>query len=121
MIKNKGIMIVALVGVLLGGCTANKPLYHWGSYENLVRTMYVEPGEAPSALQIEKLTADIELSEASGQAVPPGLYAHLAMMYAAEGKPGLAREALEKEKQLFPESSRLIDTLLANQVAGGAQ
>lgn len=105
--------------VLLGGCaTQDTSLYYWGSYEAMVYEMYVEPGNAPAALQIAKLEEDIQKSDALGKKVPPGLYAHLGMMYAAEGKAGLAQEALLKEKAMYPEATTLVDTLLKNQKQG---
>ncbi|WP_428034664.1 DUF4810 domain-containing protein [Amphritea sp.] len=109
-------------GVLLGGCaTQDNSLYYWGSYEAMIYEMYVEPGNAPAALQIEKLEQDIQTSDALGKQVPPGLYAHLGMMYAAEGKAGLAQAALQKEKSLYPEATIMVDTLLKNQQQGGNQ
>ncbi len=105
--------------VLLGGCaTQDNSLYYWGSYETMIYEMYVEPGNAPAALQITSLEADIQKSDALGKKVPPGVYAHLGMMYAAEGKAGLAQDALLKEKALYPEAGTLVDTLLNNQQQG---
>lgn len=104
---------------LLGGCaTQETSLYYWGSYEAMIYEMYVEPGNAPAALQIDRLEEDIQKSDGLGKKVPPGLYAHLGMMYAAEGKAGLAQEALLKEKAMYPEATTLVDTLLKNQQQG---
>ncbi|WP_299200398.1 DUF4810 domain-containing protein [uncultured Amphritea sp.] len=108
--------------VLLGGCaTQDTSLYYWGSYEAMIYEMYVEPGNAPAALQISKLEQDIQKADALGKQVPPGLFAHLGMMYAAEGKAGLAQEALLKEKALYPEATTMVETLLKNQQQGGNQ
>lgn len=108
--------------VLLCGCaTQDNSLYYWGSYEAMIYEMYVEPGNAPAALQISKLEEDIQKSDSLGKKVPPGLYAHLGMMYAADGKAGLAQEALLKEKAMYPEATSLVDTLLKNQTQGANQ
>lgn len=115
------VMLSVLItsGILLGGCaTKETSLYYWGSYEELIYEMYVEPGSAPAALQVGKLENDIQKSNALGKKIPPGFYAHLGMMYAAEGKRGLAQEALLKEKALYPEAATLVDTLLKNQKQG---
>ncbi len=109
---------LALIAFGLTGCASNQEIYHWGAYEGVVRNMYVEPGSVPAQVQIAKLSRDIQRSESRGKRVPPGLYAHLAMAYAADGQPARSREALEREKQLFPESTVLVDTLINNQQAG---
>ncbi|SEQ21285.1 MULTISPECIES: DUF4810 domain-containing protein [Amphritea] len=112
-------LLFVSITVLLGGCaTQDNSLYYWGSYEAMIYEMYVEPGNAPAALQITKLEEDIQKSDALGKKVPPGLYAHLGMMYAAEGKAGLAQQALLKEKAIYPEATALVDTLLKNQKQG---
>ena len=109
------LLLTAVGALLLSGCAAKKPMYHWGSYPELVREMYVEPGKATPEVQIEKLTADIQTAEANGQKVPPGLFIHLPMMYDAAGKPSMSQEALAKEKERYPESITLINTLINNQ------
>lgn len=116
--KGLSLALILAAGFLAGCQTNNTSLYHWGAYEKLVYDMYVEPGQVPAAEQISMLEADIQAAEANGAKVHPGLYAHLAMMYAAEGKSAMAEQALNMEKQLFPESSTLIDTLLANAKGG---
>ncbi len=109
-------LVVLAAALLAAGCAPkNTSLYHWGNYENVVHDMYLKPGEAPAQTQIDKITQDIQESQAQGKRVAPGLYAHLGMMYAAEGQAAQAQEALLKEKQLYPESTVLIDTLLKNQ------
>lgn len=114
--------VIVTSSILLGGCaTKDTSLYYWGSYEELIYEMYVEPGSAPASLQVAKLEEDILKSDALGKKIPPGLYAHLGMMYAADGKAGLAQEALLKEKALYPEATTLIDTLLNNQKQGVKQ
>lgn len=110
---------VAVLSLMLAACGGNtKPLYYWGSYEGLVHDMYIAPGNAPPAMQIEKINADIEQAAQRGQGVPPGVYAHLGMAYAAQGNAERATAALLKEKSLFPESRGMIDTLIQNQQAG---
>ena len=109
------LLLTAVGAVLLTGCAANEPMYHWGSYQDLVLNMYVKPDEATPQVQIEKLTADIQTAEATGKKVPPGVFTHLAMMYSAAGQPDMAAEALSKEKERYPESSTLINTLISNQ------
>ena len=102
-----------LIGVLLmSGCATNKPLYHWGDYEQLILSSYTKPGEADAATQIQKLTADIQLAESSGQKVAPGVFAQLGLMYAEQGQQLDSIKAFEQEKTQFPESALFIDGLM---------
>ncbi|MCP4472386.1 MAG: DUF4810 domain-containing protein [Gammaproteobacteria bacterium] len=75
--------------------------------------MYVEPGSVDSFTQIEKLTEDLQQAEGNGQAPPPGLYAHLGMMYAINGDLSLAEDAFQQERDLFPEAAVFIDGMMA--------
>lgn len=109
--------IVALATTLallsLTGCAQQKPLYSWGSYEQLIYDMYVEPGSVDSVTQVAKLTADISRAEAEGSRIPPGIHAHLGYLYYGQGSIDLAIEEFHTEKQLYPESTVFIDGILA--------
>ena len=95
-------------------------MYYWGNYESLLYSMYIEAGSAEADVQIEKLTNDIKESEnRSTESVPPGIYAHLGFMYASLGKVDLAVESFNREKSLFPESSRFIDGMMNRALARG--
>lgn len=107
----KKIVLIA-TALLLVGCVTNTDKYYWGEYQELLYQMSVKPGVADPVLQIDKLTTDILQAEESGLPVPPGVYAHLGMMYAANGDIGQARESFNQEKALYPESSVLIDGML---------
>ena len=112
--KTWKVVAAAVLVAGLTGCNANQEIYHWGGYQNSIYNMYVNPGESTPAIQIDQLSTDIQQAQNKGKRVPPGLYAHLGMMYAAEGMSLRAKEALLKEKELYPESHTLVDTLLAN-------
>lgn len=110
----KILLPAALLSVLLvGGCAnTKKPVYHWGQYQDLVYKGFVTPAEATPDMQITQLETDIENAQSTGQKIPPGLYAHLALMYAANGDKPSALAAFEQEKTLFPESTVLIDGMI---------
>lgn len=114
MLKTRKVLTAVLLTVGLTGCNANKEIYQWGSYQNNIYNMYVNPGEATPVVQIDQISTDIQQAQNTGKRIPPGLYAHLGMMYASEGMALRAKEALLKEKELYPESVTLVDTLLAN-------
>lgn len=95
------------------GCAHREPpLYRWGSYENLVYDMYVNPGKAEPGVQIVKLTEDIQRANAEGQRVPPGVHAHLGYMYYIQGNEGEAMREFAEERELFPESAVFVDGIL---------
>ena len=103
-----------ILAALASGCvTAPKEHYYWGNYQTLILAMYVEPGSVDSFTQIEKLTEDLQQAEGNGQAPPPGLYAHLGMMYAINGNQSLAEDAFQQERDLFPEAAVFIDGMMA--------
>jgi hypothetical protein len=109
--KNRILAIVVTV-ILFSGCASNNSQYYWGEYEGLVYKTHHTPGEVPPSIQIELLQTDIEKAAAVGKPIPPGVYAHLGLMYAANGNKELALASLTKEKELYPESSTFIDGLI---------
>jgi len=107
-------LIIVIFCFSIGGCvTPPEEHYYWGNYEALLLTMYVEPGAADPFTQIEQLTVDIQQAENTGKRVPPGLYAHLGMMYALNGNASQAEAAFHKERDFFPESEVLINGMMA--------
>jgi hypothetical protein len=106
------ILTICITVMLFSGCASNDTQYYWGEYENLVYKTHHTPAEVPPSFQIELLQTDIEKAEAAGKPIPPGVYAHLGLMYAANGNKELALVSLTKEKELFPESTRFIDGLI---------
>ena len=101
-----------LAFVLLASCATQKPTYYWGHYEPLIYDMYHKPGKAEPGVQIDKLTQDIQRAQDNGLKVPPGLHAHLGLMYAIQGNVAQSQAAFLKEKTLYPESAVMIDGML---------
>ena len=109
--KNK-ILTICIAALFFSGCASNNTQYYWGEYENLIYLSHHNPDEVPPSAQIEQLQADIEQAILKGKPIPPGVYAHLGLMYAANGDKALALASLTKEKELFPESTKFIDGLI---------
>jgi len=110
--------LVATLAATQGGCvTAPRPLYAWGSYQNLVYASYREPGGMPPERQVEQLEKDYQQALALHARMPPGWHAHLGVLYYQLGKADEAVRELNTEKAEFPESTVFVDRLLAN--AGG--
>ncbi|MHA7846443.1 DUF4810 domain-containing protein [Serratia sp. D1N4] len=113
MMINKKIGGVLLAATLLGGCaTPEKPLYNWDGYQKTVYQYYQQDASSPEE-QIASLKEILEKSRAKGQAVPPGLHAHLGMLYVKTGRTELAMAEFSTEKSLFPESAPFMDFLMS--------
>ncbi len=105
---------VTLLLILLSGCvTSPNNMYYWGDYERLIHNMYINPGSVDPQSQITKLETILQGSLESGLQVPPGIFAHLGMLYAMQGDVEAATVALEQEKRHYPESSTLINGMLS--------
>lgn len=103
-----------VVGVLaLAGCAqpGPKPLYQWDGYQPAVYQYLKSNGNEPGT-QIAALEAQIEKNKAGGVATPPGMRAHLALLYSKMGDDASAQRYLEAERAAFPESTAYVDFLL---------
>ena len=69
-------------------------------------------GAADLGGQISVLEAQLQKNQAAGEAAPPGLHGHLALLYSKMGDDLGARQHLEAERSLFPESATYVDFLL---------
>lgn len=118
----KKIITFCLIGLGLVGCvSAPKPLYSWGSYTQQTYLMYNAPEKATPSAQIIKLEAEIEKAKGKGLAVPPGLYAHLGLLYLQTENSQKAIEYFQLERQVYPESTVLMDRLLKKMGASTEQ
>lgn len=104
-------VMTGLVTLLLSGCaTQRQSLYHWGDYQTQQYAYFKgDKGAVDSIQQLEKVR---EEAKASGKAVPPGLQAHLAMLYGQAGRTDKFEQYMEAEKQQFPECTSYLDFLL---------
>ncbi|MDR0806377.1 MAG: DUF4810 domain-containing protein [Enterobacteriaceae bacterium] len=110
--KLKNSIITLLVVLFLGGCAQpSKNLYYWGDYQNTVYRYYQSDKVAPEQ-QIASLQEVVEKSKATNLPVPPGLHAHLGMLYSNTGHSELAITEFGLEKSLFPESAVFMDSLI---------
>lgn len=114
---------LAFVAALaLAGCAqpGPKPMYQWAGYQNSVYQYLKSDGSEPGA-QIAALEAQIEKNKAAGEANPPGMRAHLALLYSKVGDDVAAQRHLEAERAQFPESTAYIDFLLKNVKKDGSK
>jgi hypothetical protein len=104
-------LALVLGTLMLSGCMAtSKPLYEWDSYPAQVYGHF--KGESPEA-QIAALEQQLQKTQANGASTPPGLHAHLGMLYSKVGRDDQMVQQLELEKIKFPESTPFMNRLLA--------
>jgi hypothetical protein len=110
MLKPIALVVASLA---LVGCAQNrpKPLYQWAGYQTSVYQYLKSDGAEPGA-QITALEAQLEKNKAAGEATPPGMRAHLALLYSKVGDDVAAQRHLEAERAQFPESAAYVDFLL---------
>ncbi len=112
------IMLAAALSVAaLSGCQSTKPLYHYGSYQTNVYEHFKNEDSSVTE-QIEALEKTISETNRNKLQVGPGIYAHLGFLYLQSGQRDTGLGYLQKEKQLYPESTQFIDFLLKNAKAG---
>jgi hypothetical protein len=95
---------------LVGCAQAPQPLYHWGSYPEQVY-QYLKGDGSPTE-QYTALQQQLRDAQAKHLALPPGFYAHMALLEMNLGQMDQAVAHLETEKSLFPESTAYVDWLL---------
>lgn len=90
--------------LLLSGCAPKKnSLYSWDrAYIDSVYTTLNNENDA--AGDIGKIEKYVQQSIVDGKKVPPGVYAHLGLLYSKVGNDGQALVYFEKEANAFPES-----------------
>lgn len=93
---------------------ANKPsIYHWGKYSNTIQQGLSEPPTLSIDQQISLIEKDIQDASHANKPVPPSMHAHLALLLGKANKVDFAIKHLLIEKQLFPESTMFIDSLVS--------
>jgi len=98
---------------LLAGCQS-PGVYYWGHYESVIYDMYNKPDKASPEQLAAILEQDEQKAASKNKPLPPGFHAQLGYLYAQMGKTDLARQQYEKEKQMYPESSVLMNRMLGN-------
>ena len=101
------------VAALISGCAQPRPapLYMWESFpRQQYQTLLREGGSLDE--QIRTLEAHAEKARGANAALPPGMRAHLGMLYLSAGNADQARRLWSAEKAAFPESAPYMDQLL---------
>ncbi len=91
--------------LLLSGCADDSPrqLYYWdGAYTSSVYEHLTQEGDAGA--QIVALEQSLQKAYQRAAKVPPGLHAHLGLLYLSQGNGAKFKAYVEKEAELYPES-----------------
>lgn len=97
--------LASAAALLLSGCADNSPrqLYYWdGAYTGSVYEYLTEEGDAGT--QIAALEESLQKAYQRAAKVPPGLHAHLGLLYLSQGNGAKFKAYVEKEAELYPES-----------------
>lgn len=103
---------VAIAALGLGGCVTQQGLYKWGGYDNMLYAGYKDASQM-EAMRV-KLESHIGEMEKVGQKVAPGLYAELGTLYLQSGDSAKAAAFYGRERDTWPESKGLMDSLIQN-------
>lgn len=106
------LIVLLACGLFLTGCANRSSLYQWGGYDAMLYQSYKDP-EKVIALRtgLELHIAQMELAK---QKIAPGLYAELGTIYLQAGDSNKAVAMYTKERDAWPESRGLMDTLINN-------
>ncbi len=104
---------ILVASLALVGCAqpGPKPLYQWNGYQPAVY-QYLKSNGIEGADQLAPLEAQLAKNDAAGVASPPGMRAHIGLLYSKAGNDAAAQRYLEAERAQFPESAAYIDFLL---------
>lgn len=97
--------IASAAALLLSGCADDSPsqLYYWdGAYTSSVYEYLTQEGDAGA--QIAALEESLQKAYQRAAKVPPGLHAHLGLLYLSQGNGAKFKAYVEKEAELYPES-----------------
>ncbi len=105
----KNIYFLSLLTVLFTGCSNS--LYYWG--DSLADSYEYATGDYTVQEYLEKLLV-IEKNFNQENKVPPNFYSEIGTLYLKQGDHQKAKEYFIKEKEAYPESTVLMDKLVAN-------
>ncbi|MEM7200533.1 MAG: DUF4810 domain-containing protein [Planctomycetota bacterium] len=106
-------LILALAAaVTAAACSSTPQRYEWGSYQESVYLLTAGEGQVDVDAQIQAMNATVEQARQRDRPVPPGMHAHIGLLYSMRGELDLATAAFETERELYPESAGFINGML---------
>ncbi|WP_169776721.1 DUF4810 domain-containing protein [Campylobacter mucosalis] len=107
------ILLTAVLTLFFVGCASNyeRSLYYWqGEYPNAIYSYLLDEYDLNE--QISKLENLANEANQQSHKVPPGLYAHIGLLYSNKGDLKMAKAYFEKEMSEFNESREFLEFLL---------
>lgn len=95
--------------ILTGCATAPRSLYDWGDYEDSLYRRYTQQDFAKAEAAVYRMLPQVD---GRGR-VPPGVYADYGFLLYRRGELAAAVRYFGKEKAAYPESTLLMDKLIA--------
>ncbi len=112
-------MVILLSSVFITGCITKPPsMYEYGNYSESYYAMKKDSGETTQAEWKIALEEIITKSKEKSLRVPPGVYANLGYIHLKINNIDNAISYFKEEKLVYPESTKLMDTLI-NKANGG--
>lgn len=105
------LLLPLVLTVAMTGC-ANQSMYQWGGYDALLYQSYKSPDKVVAFRQ--GLELHIGKMEQTKQKVAPGLYAELGTLYLQAGDSTNAAVMYARERDTWPESGELMNSLINN-------
>lgn len=99
-----------LIALLLSGCAAPS-MYYWGDYSSTLYHSKKTPCDESILKHQQTLEIIIEESKNKNLRLPPGVCAELGYIYLKQNKNQLAIQYFRMEKELYPESTLLMQRL----------
>jgi hypothetical protein len=93
------------------GCASSKE-FRWDVYDDVIYRGCAARDMDP-ADQARRLGEEVERASLQGVTAPPGVRAHLGLLYVQMGNGAGARQMFEEEKAAYPESAVFMDTLIS--------
>ncbi len=117
----KSFVFLFAVAIVAGAC-APQQKYYWGNYEEQLYGYYKDPEQLESLmLTLEQAIANAEEGQIEGASLDgenppilaPGLYAEYGYLLMITNRPSEARRYFVREKESWPESSVLMNKMIA--------
>ncbi len=111
----KKLIIFLLIAFMAASCATKKelPLYNWGTYSQDYYKYLKQNTPETQDILIATLNSVIEDQvKATRHLPPPGVCADLGYLLVQQGKVDEGVALLEKEKEYYPESAQLINSMV---------
>ncbi|RUO22254.1 hypothetical protein CWE08_03440 [Aliidiomarina iranensis] len=106
------LILLALSSLTLVACASNQGLYNWANYEETLFVNYHEP--AVKEQMLDGYLNYITAYDTQGKRLGPGLYAEAGTFMLERGDSESAIKFYELERDNWPESELLMNTLIKN-------